>query len=129
MSAEQMRTLQQRYTFLDDLSLLAEFLEEEPVIASVLLEAVQPLSTAFGDGQLLQVRVQHSDEETLLRVAVQLPADFVGDPEQELRSFDAMWWLNNCHRSGGALVFDYEILLLDKVGQASACPIERVETS
>jgi len=109
MSAEQMRTVQQRYTFLDDRRLLVEFLEEEPVLASLLMEAVEPLSTAFGDERLLQVRVQHCDKDTLLRVAVQLPSDFAGDPEQALRSFDAMWWLNNCQRSGGALVFDYEI--------------------
>jgi len=110
MRAEQMRTLQQRYTFLDDRRLLVEFLEEEPVLASLLIEAMQPLSTAFGDGRLIQVRVQHSDEHALLKVAVQLPAGFAGDPEQALRSFDAIWWLNNCHRSGGALVFDYAFL-------------------
>ena len=88
---------------------IIEFLEEEPALYRLLVEAVQPLRTVFGEKRLLQLRVQYSDEDSLLKVAVQLPVDFGGDPEQALHSFDTEWWLNNCHRSGGALVFDYEI--------------------
>jgi len=49
------------------------------------------------------------DDDSMLKVAVQLPADFAGDPERALRSFDREWWIGNCHRSRGSLVFDYEI--------------------
>jgi hypothetical protein len=73
------------------------------------MEAVAPLKNAFGEMPVLQVRVQSSDDDSLVKVAVQLPADLAGEPERALRSFDEHWWLKNCHRSSGTLVFDYEI--------------------
>ena len=57
----------------------------------------------------IHVWAQSSDDDSILKVAVQLPADFDRDPERALQSFDEEWWLNNCHRSGGVLVFDYEM--------------------
>jgi hypothetical protein len=68
-----------------------------------------PLKNAFGESPTFQIRVQFSDDDSLVKVAVQLPADPQGEPERALRYFDEQWWLKNCHRSGGALVFDYEI--------------------
>jgi hypothetical protein len=106
----QLRTLQQYYTVLDSDRVVIEFLKEESGLYTLLVEAVRPLQTTFGKKGLLHVRVQHSDDDGLLKVVVQLPADFGDDQaEQALGSFDREWWLNNCHRSGGALVFDYEI--------------------
>jgi hypothetical protein len=104
--AAQLRTLQQHYTILDSDHLVIELLEEESALFTLLVEAVQPLQIAFGDRRLFHVRVQYSEDNSLLKVAVQLPADFGDDPERALRSFDREWWLKNCHRSGGALVFD-----------------------
>jgi hypothetical protein len=101
--------LQQHYTTLDTNRSIIEVLEEEPALYTLLLEAVRPLHNAFGERRLIQIRVQFSDDDSLLKVAVQLPADFGDDPELALRSFDRDWWVDNCHRSGGALVFDYEI--------------------
>jgi hypothetical protein len=106
--AGQLRSLQQHYTTRDSNRLIIEILEEEPALYTLLAEAVRPLQDAFGERRLIQIRVQFSDDDSLLKVAVQLPADF-DDPELALHSFDRDWWLNNCHRSGGALVFDYEI--------------------
>ena len=107
--ALQLCPLQRHYTILDDDRRIIELLGEEPALHALLLEAVKPLQDAFGEKRIVQVRVQSSDEDSLLKVAVQLPADFGADPERALRSFDEAWWLNNCHRSGGALVFDYEM--------------------
>jgi hypothetical protein len=107
--ATQLRILQQHYLIMDSSSLISELLGEDAALFTLLVEAVRPLRTAFGENRLLQVRVQHSDDDSLLKVAVQLPGDFGDDPESALRSFDREWWLENCHRSGGALVFDYEI--------------------
>lgn len=105
----QLRTLQQHYTILDDDRPIIELLKEEPALYTLLIEAIKPLQHAFGEKRIVQVRVQSSDEDSILKVAVQLPADFRDDPERALQSFDQEWWLNNCHRSDGALVFDYEI--------------------
>lgn len=90
--------------------IVMELLEEEPGLFALLEEAVRPLQIAFGDKRIFQARVRNSDDERLLKIAVQLPADLGGlNPEQALASFDTEWWLNNCHRSRGVLVFDYEI--------------------
>ena len=63
-------------------------------------------STAVLDSS---VRIQNSDDSLMLRVAVQLPATIANDAESLLDAFDEQWWLENCRRSNGALVFDYEI--------------------
>jgi len=106
----QVRSLQQYYTIVDSDRIVTELIGEEPALFALLLEAVRPLRMAFGEKRLIYVRVQFSDDDTLLRVAVQLPVSLSNDQaERALRSFDEHWWLKNCQRSGGALVFDYEI--------------------
>jgi len=105
----QLRALQEHYTILDDDRTVRELLETEPALYSLLKEAIKPLRHAFGDKWIIHVRVLSSNEDTILKVAVQLPADFGGDPERALRAFEEEWWLNNRHRSGGALIFDYEM--------------------
>ncbi len=105
----QLRSLQQHYTILDDDRLITEILEEETSLYTLLIEAIKPLQRAFGEKRIIHLRIQSSEDDIIVKVAVQLPADFGADPERALRSFDEEWWLNNCHRSGGALVFDYEM--------------------
>src|SRR5262249_1386413 len=100
---EQLRTLHQHYVILDDSSVLVELFEAEPALYQLLIEAVAPLRHAFGDKRVIHIRVQSSDEDSILKVAVQLPATFEGNPERALQSFDEAWWLHNCHRSGPTL--------------------------
>ena len=104
----QVRALQKRYTIVDADILITDVLSEHRSLYSLLIEAVKPLHETFGEQYVLQLRAQLTDEGSLLRAVVQLPQTF-DDPETALRGFDTDWWLNNCHRSGGALVFDYEI--------------------
>jgi hypothetical protein len=104
-----LRSLQEHYAILDAENSIIEFLQQQPSLLRLLIEAVKPLRIAFGDGHIFQLIVLHSDDGILLKIAVLLPSDFSDDPEQALHSFDMEWWLNNCHHSNGALVFDYEI--------------------
>ena len=106
--ADQLPNLQREYTIVDSEGDVIELLAEHSTLFRLLVDAVQPLKSAFGENRLFLVRVQHSEYDSLLEIAVQLPADFP-DPETALRSFDTGWWVNNCQRSCGALVFDYEI--------------------
>jgi hypothetical protein len=99
--------LQQHYVMLGTDGSVVELLEKDPTLFVLLGEAVQPLKRAFGDN-LLRIRVQDADDDSLLKVAVHVPADFA-TPETALQSFDSEWWINNCHRSTGTLVFDYEL--------------------
>jgi hypothetical protein len=105
----ELQSLQQHYVFSCGDDLLCRFLGENPALQPLLIEAVNPLEGAFGAGRILHLRMQVSDDDGFLKVAVQLPANCGFDAECALRSFDADWWLLNCHRSDGALVFDYEI--------------------
>jgi hypothetical protein len=105
----QLQTLHRYYTIMDDDRTIIEFLQEEPELYPLLLDAVDPLRQAFGEKRLIYIRVQTCDEDNILKVAVWLPAGFGDDPERALQTFDQAWWLKNCHRSGGALVFDYEM--------------------
>ncbi len=74
----------------------------------LLSESIRPLMAAFGEDRIICVRAQPHGDGRLLKVSVQLPAGFI-NAEQALRHFDREWWLDNCHRSDGSLVFDYEI--------------------
>ncbi len=106
--ALQLRTLQGQYTIVDTDLVIIDFLSEQRSLYPILMEAVKPLHQAFGERRVLQLRTQFTGEESMLRAVAQLPVDF-DDPEGALRSFDEAWWLKNCHRSAGALVFEYEI--------------------
>jgi len=105
---QQVRALQGHYTVADTDSVIIGILSEQRSLYGILMEAVTPLHQAFGERRVLQLRAQFSDEESMLKAVVWLPVNF-DDPERALRSFDSAWWLQNCHRSGGSLVFDYEI--------------------
>jgi hypothetical protein len=105
----QLRALQQHYTILDDDRTFIELLASDSALYSLLIEAVEPLRHAFGDKWLIYIRIQSSDEDSILKVTVRLPANFGDNPERALQAFDEEWWLNNCHRSSSLLVFDYEL--------------------
>lgn len=105
--AAQLRRIQQNYLIVDSDRDVIKLLDERPMLYVLLLDAVRPLQAQFGE-RLFCIRVEHSDYDSLLKVAVQVPADFP-QPERALHTFDMNWWINNCQRSGGSLVFDYEI--------------------
>ena len=106
---QQLLKLQQQYAILDRDDLVLDVLADEPALYALLIEAALPLRKAFGFGRVFQMRVQVSDDDRFIKVVVQMPTDPAAVPEQALSAFDANWWLENCQRSGGALVFDYEI--------------------
>ena len=105
----QLFILHQHYTIVDDDRTFIELLATEPELCSLLIEAVEPLRHTFGDKRLIYIRIQSSDEDSILKVTVRLPTHFGDNPEDALQAFNKEWWLKNCHRSSGALVFDYEM--------------------
>src|ERR1700681_312437 len=76
----QLQSLEQHYTLLDSNHLMIEYLADEPPVYALLIEAVRPLQNAFGKGRIIQLRIQDSGDDSLLKVAVQLPARFGNDP-------------------------------------------------
>ena len=107
--SEQLRMLKQHYDIRDGEEEIVNLLEEDHDFFAILVEAIEPLSRAFGKDRLIQMRPQDSDDGLMLRVAIQLPAAMANKAESLLNTFDEQWWLKNCRRSNGALVFDYEI--------------------
>lgn len=89
---------------------LATVWRTHPALWALMREAYVPLCLAFEDGVgPVKLEVQQQDaEDWLLRVCVQVPADWPGDVEAALAKFDTVWWRGQCHRSGGRLVFDAE---------------------
>ncbi len=87
---------------------VAKALESDPDLQELLLEAVGPIRRSFGGEPRLELMAQWTDEDILLRAAIQLPTTFAG-ATGALDEFDRTWWLGNCGRSGAALVFDYEL--------------------
>ncbi len=77
-------------------------------IAQLIQESLPFLWEAFGRYHI-SIRRQDTEGEDLCRVVVLLPPDYQGDPGDALRRFDETWWLSNCHRANGNLVFDYEV--------------------
>ena len=109
-SVRKLRSLRRRYTIAVKGQTILEILNEDPAIYPLLIEAGSAFDRAFGSGRTLRLRALTSDDERLVKVAVQLPSEIEAGAEKALHQFDSDWWLNNCHLSGGALVFDYEIL-------------------
>lgn len=81
----------------------------EQTCRQLLDESLAPLLAAFPGVDAIVVRRLVTDEGDLWRVLVQVPADQEVDYERCLHTFDQAWWLQQCHRSAGDLVFDYEV--------------------
>ena len=67
----QLRTLQRYYTIPVIDPAIIELLEQEPELSGILTEAVQPLRSAFGESRRFEIRLQESDDDSLLKVAAQ----------------------------------------------------------
>lgn len=91
-----------------DSELLSQVLEESPFLGELLWEAVAQLDCSFGPGSIKKVEVIRSDEDLSIRVVACNPSITPDEAETSLRNFVRQWWLHNCHRSDGSLVFDYE---------------------
>lgn len=91
----------------------------DPALAPLLVlatESVPFLEAAFGaSSQGIQARILRDEAGApMVRVVVLVAADDATDLDSLLRRFDQTWWLANCHRGEGRLVFDYETLPVHK---------------
>jgi hypothetical protein len=98
------------YRFAGEARRWVDWFAAHPAMALVLYEAVRPLYQAFGRIMPLTLTLVPDPEggDAVARVVVQVPADWQGDPDEALRTFDEVWWLRNCSRSGGLVVWDAE---------------------
>jgi hypothetical protein len=108
LGTKRLRDLQRLYTPVGAEELIVDLLAEVPVLFSLLKEAVDPIYAEFGDAIILQLRAQESDENVLLRVVIQSALN-IEEAEVALERFEDAWWLDNCHKSSGSLVFDCSV--------------------
>jgi hypothetical protein len=87
---------------------LVTLLQEQRGLPGLLLDAVPQLRRWFGD-RLLQLRVSADEEDITARASV-VWSGGLEEAEEALRAFDRNWWLANCPRSNGYLVFDFELV-------------------
>lgn len=101
--------LVRRDYILEDSQSVEDRLESHPALADLLLEAAPLLKEYFGaDAQIaLRVRIDESGAQTLQSIVRWKGS--LRDATAALERFDESWWLENCHRAFGNIVFDYEL--------------------
>lgn len=99
--------LEQHY-ILEGKNALTALLQEQRDLPAILTEAVPQLRRWFGD-RLLQLKATSDDDNVIARGSVVWPGS-LQDAEAALAAFDQNWWLENCVRSHGYLVFDFELV-------------------
>ncbi len=103
-----LKELEQAYVF-DERSAVAAFMERNR-IRSLLLEAREPLNTAFGGAAMKTLTLVRDDEGfDALFCLVMVPGD-MQEARRALRSFDEQWWLAHSAQAGGKLNFDFELI-------------------
>lgn len=100
--------LEQAYVF-DDRSAVAAFIERNR-IRRLVLEAREPLNTAFGEAAMKTLTLVRDDEGfDALFCLVMVPGD-MQEARRALRSFDERWWLACSAQAAGKLNFDFELI-------------------
>jgi hypothetical protein len=76
---------------------------------ALIRESLPALCGAFGVSTIRIQRRCEPDGTKRWRVVALLPPDFPYIPAVCLWHFDEGWWLANCHRSRGDVVFEYAL--------------------
>lgn len=88
---------------------VSAFLRRHRAVAALLHEGLDEFDVLSGRDVPARLALCQGAEEddAVLRVVWQMrPGE---DGGQLLRTFDTCWWLRECHRSEGRLVFDYAL--------------------
>ena len=100
--------LRRAFVFSDPIS-VGTFLREHRALPIVLLDAVPRLRDAFGTDATLQLQLMVEEDEPTILCGLVLWAGPLPSAQRALRRFDEAWWLSNCQRASGNLIFDYEL--------------------
>jgi len=103
------RALEQAYVFGDRREILA-FIMGSRVIEELLLEAQEPLNSAFGQESVKKLTLVEDDEGFVTLFCFILAPGNLHEARRALRSFDESWWLARSGKVGGKLNFDFELI-------------------
>lgn len=82
--------------------------ESAKAIAALAMEGIVHLQRAFGHEFSISLFPLDTPDGRILKVIIYIPSTYPRNPENALADFEESWWLANCHRSSGRLIFDYE---------------------
>ncbi len=99
--------IEEHYIVTEGREEMQELFFYERDLPKLLLEAVRPLRESFGD-KLLQLNASTNDDDISLKATILWPGD-IASATAALEDFDERWWLDNCSRAHGHLIFDYEL--------------------
>ena len=99
-----------RLYLIDHPRTVSTFLQSHRTISSVLIEAEPYLKKSFGPKVLSGIRVISDEQEAgSIRVSVNWPGQ-VSEAVIALAKFDETFWLANCRRGTGRVIFDYDLI-------------------
>lgn len=105
---EQLDRIEKNFVLEDRLRLL-EFLKRNILLTQVLLEAVPHLRESFGTDVPLILRFSWEDESSRTVYGIVPWTGALVNARTALDRFDVAWWRKNSYRTGGRIVFDYEL--------------------
>lgn len=103
-----LKTLEKAYV-LEDRSAIPPFARRNRLL-ELLLEAREPLTSAFGEAAVKKLTLVEDDEGFVSLFCSVLVPGSSDDARRALDSFDNSWWLAHSHEAGGKLNFDFELI-------------------
>jgi hypothetical protein len=94
---------------LDDRSSILEFIKRNRLL-EVLLEARDPLASAFGETAVKKLTLVEDDEGFVTLFCLVLTPGNLDEAKRALNSFDENWWLARSCAAPGKLNFDFELI-------------------
>lgn len=105
MTHRDIETINTAYAIANDK--VSEFLEENPIHEGILLQAIEPLRSAFGVDKTFRLELVHEDGEASIHCVILWPGS-VQSAASSLDAFDENWWLDHMNPKA-YLVFTYQL--------------------
>jgi hypothetical protein len=86
------------------------FLRSHRALVSILQESVTHLKASFDDFTPLALEVMSEDGPPQIVYALAMWKGDAKQAREALCNFDRKWWLVNSRKSGGKIVFDYQLV-------------------
>jgi hypothetical protein len=94
---------------IEDRSAVVAFIKRNQLLG-LLLEAREPLASAFGEATVKKLTLVEDDEGfTTLFCLILIPGS-LHEAKEALDLFDESWWLAHSHEGSGRLNFDFELI-------------------
>ena len=108
-SGTSLRGLDDTYV-VENRSMVVRFIEENRLLG-MLLQAIKPLNTHFGERSIKMLSILSDDEGSETLFCLVATTGGLQQNRQALRAFDEDWWLSRAKQAAGALNFDFILMI------------------